>query len=156
MSTAATCCASTPASQLSKTFGTIFIERIFDLIAIVVLGLAAGFWSFRSGMSKEVRIIFAVGLVVVVVLVVGLFVVRNFGRRILTRLPVPHRVVDLYDQFEEGLFSVDRRSLCPSWSRPSSSGPPRRCGVLRDPGHGLPGRDHGHQRRFFVALIASC
>ena len=33
---------------LSKTFGTIFIERIFDLIAIVVLGLAAGFWSFRD------------------------------------------------------------------------------------------------------------
>jgi len=99
--------------QLSKTFGTIFIERIFDLIAIVVLGLAAGFWSFRSGMSEEVRIIFAVGLVVVLVLVIGLFVVRNFGRRILTRLPVPHRIVVLYDQFEEGLFSVDRKSLVP-------------------------------------------
>jgi len=26
---------------------------------------------------------------------------------------VPHRVVALYDQFEEGLFSVDRRSLPP-------------------------------------------
>ncbi|MCY7418584.1 MAG: flippase-like domain-containing protein [Chloroflexi bacterium] len=99
--------------QLSKTFGTIFIERIFDLIAIVVLGLAAGFWSFRSGMSEEVRIIFGVGLVVVVALVMGLFVVRNFGRRILTRLPVPHRIVVLYDQFEEGLFSVDRKSLAP-------------------------------------------
>jgi uncharacterized protein (TIRG00374 family) len=98
---------------LSKTFGTIFIERIFDLIAIVVLGLAAGFWSFRTNMSEEVRIIFATGLVVVTVLVVGLFVVRNFGRRILVRLPVPHRFVDLYDLFEEGLFSVDRRSLFP-------------------------------------------
>ncbi len=98
---------------LTKTFGTVFIERVFDLIAIVVLGLAAGFWSFRSGMSKEVQIIFAVGLVVVMVLVVGLFVVRNFGRRILTRLPVPQRVVAMYDLFEEGLFSVDRRSLAP-------------------------------------------
>ena len=98
---------------LSKTFGTIFIERVFDLIAIVVLGLGAGFWSFRSGMSEEVRIIFAMGLVVVAVLVVGLFVVRNFGRRILVRMPVPHRVVDLYDLFEVGLFSVDRRSLFP-------------------------------------------
>ena len=39
--------------------------------------------------------------------------VRNFGRRILTRLPVPHRIITLYDQFEEGLFSVDRRSLVP-------------------------------------------
>jgi uncharacterized protein (TIRG00374 family) len=98
---------------LSKTFGTIFIERVFDLIAIVVLGLAAGFWSFRSGMSEEVRIIFAMGLVVVAVLVVGLFVVRNFGRRILVRLPVPSRIIVMYDMFEEGLFSVDRRSLLP-------------------------------------------
>ena len=98
---------------LSKTFGTIFIERVFDLIAIVVLGLAAGFWSFRTNMSEEVRIIFAMGLVVVTVLVVGLFVVRNFGRRILVRMPVPHRVVVTYDMFEEGLFSVDRRSLFP-------------------------------------------
>ena len=44
------------------------------------------------------------------------------------RLPVPHRIVALYDLFEEGLFSVDRRSLRPSPSRPCSSGPPRRCG----------------------------
>ncbi len=99
--------------ELSKTFGTIFIERIFDLIAIVVLGLAAGFWSFRGKLDPTVQLIFAVGLVVVIVLVVGLLVVRNFGRRILTRLPVPHRIVALYDQFEVGLFSVDRKSLAP-------------------------------------------
>ena len=49
-----------------------------------------------------------IGLVVVVVLAVGLFIVRNFGRRILARLPLPHRVVELYDRFEEGVFSVDR------------------------------------------------
>ena len=30
--------------SLSRTFGTVFIERILDLFAIVVLGLAAGFW----------------------------------------------------------------------------------------------------------------
>ena len=76
--------------SLSKTFGTVFIERVFDLFAIVLLGLAAGFWSFRDGHERRtVRIVFAFGLVVVVVLAVGLFVVRNFGRRILTRLPLP-------------------------------------------------------------------
>jgi hypothetical protein len=96
---------------LPRSFGTIFIERVFDLIAIVVLGLAAGFWSFRDGMSTEVRIIFLIGLVVVAVLVVGLLVVRNFGRQLLVRLPVPKRVIQLYDMFEEGIFSVDRRTL---------------------------------------------
>jgi uncharacterized protein (TIRG00374 family) len=141
---------------LSKTFGTIFIERIFDLIAIVVLGLAAGFWSFRSGMSKEVQIIFGVGLVVVLVLVVGLFVVRNFGRRILTRLPVPHRIVALYDQFEEGLFSVDRRSLAPIavatvliWTTEAL----RLYFVIL--AMGFPDVNVGISGAFFVALIAS-
>ena len=36
--------------SLSRMFGTVFIERILDLFAIVLLGLAAGFWSFRDGM----------------------------------------------------------------------------------------------------------
>jgi len=142
--------------ELSKTFGTIFIERIFDLIAIVVLGLAAGFWSFRSGMSKEVQIIFAVGLVVVLVLVVGLFVVRNFGRRILTRLPVPQRIVSLYDHFEAGLFSVDRRSLLPIgfatvliWTTEAL----RLYFVIL--AMGFPDVNVGISGAFFVALIAS-
>jgi uncharacterized membrane protein YbhN (UPF0104 family) len=97
--------------SLSMTFGTVFSERMFDLIAIATLGLAAGFWSFRDGMSPEVRLIFGFGLVVLVVLVVGLFLVRNFGRRILVRLPVPRRAVELYDLFEDGMFAIDRRTV---------------------------------------------
>ena len=31
---------------------------------------------------------------------------RNFGRRIIVRLPLPHSVVELYDRFEEGVFSA--------------------------------------------------
>ena len=96
---------------LSTSFGTIFIERIFDLFAIVILGLMAGFWSFRTNMPESVRIIFGLGLIVVAVLAVGLFVVRNFGRNILERLPVPHRFVAMYDLFEQGVFSVERRKL---------------------------------------------
>ena len=97
--------------SLSRTFGTVFIERVFDLIAIVVLGLGAAFWSFREGMTDQVRIIMLIGLIVIAVLVVGLLLVRNFGRQLLVRLPVPKRVVDFYDLFEEGIFSVDRRTM---------------------------------------------
>ena len=46
------------------------------------------------------------GIVVVIVLAVGLFTMRNFGRRILTRLPVPVRFAELYDRFEEGVFGA--------------------------------------------------
>ncbi len=98
--------------SLSRTFGTVFIERILDLFAIVVLGLAAGFVSFRSGLPAEVQIVFAVGIVFVFLLAGGLLTMRNFGRRIMARLPLPTRAVEFYDRFEEGVFaSVGLRAL---------------------------------------------
>jgi uncharacterized protein (TIRG00374 family) len=99
------------AVSLSRTFGTVFIERVFDLFAIVLLGLAAGFWSFRSGMSPAVQLVFAIGLIVVAVLAIGLYTVRNFGSRIIRRLPLPHRMVEFYDRFEEGVFSIEPRRI---------------------------------------------
>lgn len=100
--------------SLSRTFGTVFIERILDLFAIVSLGLAAGFVSFRTGLPTEVQIVFAIGIVFVIGLAVGLLTLRNFGRRLLGRLPVPPRIVEFYDRFEEGVFSsVGLRALPP-------------------------------------------
>ena len=97
--------------SLSATFGTIFIERIFDIFAIVILGLGAAFWSFRSGLDDTVRVIMLVGIIVVVVMAVALFTLRNFGRRLVERLPLPDKAKDLYEHFEDGVFSVDRRTL---------------------------------------------
>jgi len=93
-------------ASLSRTFGTVFIERILDIFAIAILGLAAGFWSFRNGMPEAIKLVFVVGIVVVVVGAVGLFTMRNFGRRLLTRLPLPPRVLELYERFEEGVFGA--------------------------------------------------
>ncbi len=93
-------------ASLSRTFGTVFIERILDIFAIAILGLAAGFWSFRSGLPEAVRLLFIVGIVVVIVAAVGLFTMRNFGRRILNRLPLPGRILELYERFEEGVFGA--------------------------------------------------
>ncbi|HEY8199561.1 MAG TPA: lysylphosphatidylglycerol synthase transmembrane domain-containing protein, partial [Candidatus Limnocylindrales bacterium] len=98
-------------TSLSRTFGTVFIERIFDLFAIAILGLAAGFWSFRTGLAPEVTFILGLGVVVVIVLAVGLFTMRNFGGRIITRLPLPHRVLDYYERFEEGVFALPPRQI---------------------------------------------
>ena len=97
--------------SLSRTFGTVFIERVFDLFAIVLLGLLAGFWSFRTGLSPEVQIVFGIGIAFVIALAVGLYTVRNFGGRIIRRFPLPHRVVEFYDRFEEGVFSIDARRI---------------------------------------------
>ena len=98
--------------SLSRTFGTVFIERMLDLFAIVTLGLAAGFVSFRSGLPGDVQIVFAIGVGFVLLLAGGLLTMRNFGRRILTRLPTPHKLLEFYDRFEEGVFgSIGLRAL---------------------------------------------
>jgi uncharacterized protein (TIRG00374 family) len=99
----------------TKTLGTVFMERILDLIAIAALGILAGYWNFHGNLNNlppTTQLILAVGVVVVVVLIVALVVMRNFGRRVISILPLPHRVVDFYDRFEEGVFgSVGVRGL---------------------------------------------
>jgi uncharacterized protein (TIRG00374 family) len=98
--------------SLSRTVGTVFIERILDLFAIAALGLAAGFWSFRTGFPSEIQIVAAIGVGVMLLLALGLLTLRNFGRRILLRLPLPQRALELYDRFEEGVFgAVGLRAL---------------------------------------------
>ena len=94
-------------ASLSRTFGTVFIERVLDLVVIALLGIAAGYWSFRDGLPQAIQVVMAIGLVVVAVLSVGLFTMRNFGRRIIVALRfLPHQVLDLYDRFEEGVFGA--------------------------------------------------
>jgi uncharacterized protein (TIRG00374 family) len=98
--------------SLSRTFGTVFIERVLDLFAIATLGLAAGFVSFRTGLPPEVQLVFAIGIVFLALLALGMLTMRNFGRRLLGAVPLPRRVVELYDRFEEGVFSgVGLRAL---------------------------------------------
>jgi uncharacterized membrane protein YbhN (UPF0104 family) len=77
------------AASLSRTFGTVFLERVLDLFAIAILGLAAGYWSFRNGLPPEIQIVFGIAVVVVVAL--------RF---------LPHVVLELYDRFEEGVFGA--------------------------------------------------
>lgn len=93
-------------ASLSRTFGTVFIERVLDVFAIAVLGLAAGYWSFRAGLPPAIQVVFGVGVAVVTVLAIGLFTMRNFGRQIIVALPLPHQVRELYDRFEEGVFGA--------------------------------------------------
>lgn len=99
--------------SLSRTFGTVFIERILDLFAIAILGLGAAFWSFRGNLPTGVQVVMAIGLAVILLLSIGLYTVRNFGRRLLIRLPLPRRskLLEFYERFEEGVFSINPRQV---------------------------------------------
>ena len=143
--------------SLSRTFGTVFIERILDLFAISILGLAAGYWSFRNGLPTEIQVVFGIAVGVVVVLAALLLTLRNFGRQILVRLPVPHRVVELYDRFEEGVFGAVRIRQLPAlvvltgliWTTEAM----RLYLVVQ--ALGFPDVELGISGAFFVALIGS-
>ena len=146
-----------PRASLSRTFGTVFIERLLDIFAIAVLGLAAGFWSFRDGFPDTIKWVVGLGIAVVIGLLVGLLTLRNFGRGLLVRFHVPHRFVELYDKFEEGVFgAIGPRQLPPLlvltamvWATEGL----RFFFVVKALGY--PGVDLGLSGAFFVALIGS-
>jgi hypothetical protein len=84
----------------SRTVGTVFIERIADIIVIFGLALAAGFWSFRGRDNPAVDTLFLIGFVVAALLVLFVVGLRFWGTR-LTRF-LPERVRELYQRFHEG------------------------------------------------------
>ena len=92
----------------TRSLGTVFIERILDLFAIAILGLAAGCWRFRDSLGSlpwAMQLIFVLGVSLAVLLAVLLIVMRSFGRRVMSALPLPQRAVLLYERFEEGVFN---------------------------------------------------
>lgn len=92
------------AASISRTVGTVFIERMADIIVIAGLALSAGFWSFRGRSRPEIDALFVIGFAVsigIVLVVVGL---RLFGAQISRWLPA--RIGALWDRFIEGSTGV--------------------------------------------------
>lgn len=87
-------------ASVSRTVGTIFIERIADVIVIATLALAAGFWSFRGRNRPDIDALFTIGFVVAVVLVILTLVLRFAGHRVTRFLPA--RIAAFYERFHEG------------------------------------------------------
>ena len=87
-------------ASISRTVGTIFIERIADVLIIFSLALAAGFWSFRGRNRPEVDALFLAGFAFAAILVLLVVVLRFYGGRVAALLPA--RVAELYQRFREG------------------------------------------------------
>ena len=87
-------------ASISRTVGTVFIERVADIIVIASLALAAGFWSFRGRSRPEIDLIFTIGFAVAIGLVLIIIGFRVFGGQI-GRL-LPERIAELWVKFQEG------------------------------------------------------
>ena len=88
------------AASLSRTVGTVFVERIADIIIIALLALTAGFWSFRGRSRPEIDLIFVLGFIVAIGLTIMLVVLRYGGAR-LDRF-MPARLGEYWARFHEG------------------------------------------------------
>jgi len=84
----------------SRTVGTIFVERIADIVVIFSLALVAGFWSFRGRQRPELDIIFVLAFLLTAILIALLLVLRFFGHHVERFLP--GRVEGFYTRFREG------------------------------------------------------
>ena len=98
------------AASVSRTVGTIFVERIADLVVMLLLALAAGYWSFRGRARPEIDALFLAGFAFVALLMILLLSLRMFGPAI-GRL-VPARLQSLYERFREGsVLALTGRSV---------------------------------------------
>ena len=87
-------------ASISRTVGTVFIERVGDLIIIAALALTAGYWSFRGRQRPEIDALFVVGFAVAIGFIILLVGLRLFGGRIGRWLPT--QIGELWDRFHEG------------------------------------------------------
>ncbi|HEX6655724.1 MAG TPA: lysylphosphatidylglycerol synthase transmembrane domain-containing protein, partial [Candidatus Limnocylindria bacterium] len=96
-------------ASISRTVGTIFLERITDIVVIFALALAAGFWSFRNRNNPQVDTLFLAGFVVAAGLVIFLVLLRFQGHRVARLLP--SQVAELWERFHEGSTGALRPML---------------------------------------------
>lgn len=98
-------------ASFSRTFGTIFAERIIDMIVLFGMLVVSGFLVFRGHFDQRTELIFIVGVLLMVVLVVGLMSMRYLSP--LIRRVLPSRYHDFYARFEEGTLASFRPRQMP-------------------------------------------
>ena len=97
-------------ASMSRTVGTVFIERIADIIVIATLALSAGYWSFRGRSRPDIDALFIIGFVVAIALILLVVAMRLFGGHVGRWLPA--RIGALWDKFHEGsIGALTTRSI---------------------------------------------
>ncbi len=91
------------ATSLTRTLGTIFTERVFDVGTLIGLVLISAAFVARSPrVSEEVGRIIAIAAIALGVLAVALALMLIFGRPIFRLFPP--RAQGIYDRFHSGAF----------------------------------------------------
>jgi uncharacterized protein (TIRG00374 family) len=98
--------------SFSATFGTIFAERLLDMLGLFTFLVLSGWLVFGTHLPRETNVIFISGLVLVVLIIAGLLGMRWLSPVI--RRFIPHRLLRVYESFEGAALSSFRPRILPA------------------------------------------
>jgi glycosyltransferase 2 family protein len=99
--------------SFSTSIGTIFAERIWDMLMLFTLLVLSGYVTFGSGLMQNstLSLIFGAGLVMVAIVVAGLACMRYLSP--LVRRILPGRLLEFYERFESSALQSFRPQVLP-------------------------------------------
>jgi uncharacterized protein (TIRG00374 family) len=97
--------------SFSATFGTIFAERLLDMLGLFTFLVISGWVVFGTHLPPSTNIIFISGLILVVLIIAGLAGMRWFSP--IVRRFLPHKLLRVYESFESAALRSFRPSILP-------------------------------------------
>jgi uncharacterized protein (TIRG00374 family) len=97
--------------SFSAAFGTIFAERLLDMIGLFGLLVISGYFTFGAHMPEGTQIVFGFGALLVVMILTGLAGMRWLSP--LIRRFIPQRLHDFYGRFEHAALSSFSPAVLP-------------------------------------------
>ncbi len=101
--------------SFSATFGTIFAERLLDMLGLFGFLVISGWFTFGAQMPEGTQIVFGFGALLVVAILGGLAGMRwlsPFIHRFIRRF-MPLRVGEVYGRFEQSALRSFRPAILP-------------------------------------------
>ena len=90
-------------TSLTRTLGTVFTERVLDVVTLIVIVLASSVFVLQMPeVGEDVGRIIMVAVIVLAVLAAAVFAMLLFGSPIFRRFP--KRVAEIYERFHSGVF----------------------------------------------------
>jgi len=97
--------------SFSTAFGTIFAERLLDMIGLFGMLVLSAWFTFGAHMPEGTQIVFVFGALLVVIILAGLASMRWLSP-VIRRL-IPRRLHDFYGRFEHAALSSFSPAILP-------------------------------------------
>lgn len=86
--------------SIAKTVGSVFTERVFDMIILFIMFGMTGLLTFGVKLDVRIRYLLISGFIITFILISGLFAMKYFDKYI--RRLLPSRIRDIYGRFQIG------------------------------------------------------